>query len=63
MLSSKKLHDWMEHNLQEPFFQAEMHKVNLDRENNTGDNIGQVLAVTVVLVMPVIFIVAGIMQA
>jgi hypothetical protein len=52
----------MVHNLEEPFFQAEMHKIELARENNAGDGTGNVLATAVVLAMPLIFILAGVLH-
>lgn len=62
MRTGERLHRWMVHNLEEPFFQAEMHKIELARENNAGDGTGNVLATAVVLAMPLIFILAGVLH-
>lgn len=62
MQTGERLHKWMVRNLEEPFFQAEMHKIELDRETSSGDGTGNIMATAVVLAVTLVFVLAGVLR-
>lgn len=56
------IHQWIVRHLEEPFYQAEIYKTELDEDAEEENESKHVLGVCVVLSTPIILVLAGILN-
>ncbi|SFG65028.1 hypothetical protein SAMN05660649_02295 [Desulfotomaculum arcticum] len=60
MPTGNKFHNWMVHNLEEPFYKAELHRADMVQDrNNHNSGKPKLIVLSLVTLIPVILLVAG----